>query len=136
MKENFRQSMAWPHTWSGLVVGWVLLAIFVTGTASYFRQEVTLWMQPELHVARVSPDAATMSVNHLNTLAPHARTWFITVPDERDPTLQIGWRSAGKKGKFERETLDAGSDEKIQARDTRGGEFFYRFHFQLQLPPI
>ena len=23
MKEGFRQSMAWLHTWSGLLVGWV-----------------------------------------------------------------------------------------------------------------
>ena len=27
MKPNFRQSMAWLHTWSGLVVGWVLFAV-------------------------------------------------------------------------------------------------------------
>ncbi len=32
MGRTFRQSMAWLHAWSGLVVGWVLFAVFVTGT--------------------------------------------------------------------------------------------------------
>lgn len=44
MKNNFRQSMAWLHTGSGLVVGWFLFLIFMGGTASYFRQEITQYM--------------------------------------------------------------------------------------------
>ena len=32
MKAAFRQSMAWLHTWAGLVVGWVLFFMFLTGT--------------------------------------------------------------------------------------------------------
>ena len=49
MKEGFRQSMAWLHTWSGLLVGWVLFMVFAAGTASYFKDEITFWMKPELH---------------------------------------------------------------------------------------
>ena len=48
MRQGFRQSMAWLHTWSGLVVGWVLFAVFVTGAASYYRAEISEWMRPEL----------------------------------------------------------------------------------------
>ena len=47
MKEDFRQSMAWLHTWTGLVVGWVLFFVFLTGTAGYVQIEFTRWMQPE-----------------------------------------------------------------------------------------
>ena len=47
MKEGFRQSMAWLHTWTGLVVGWVLFFVFLTGTAGYVQIELTRWMQPE-----------------------------------------------------------------------------------------
>ena len=32
MNTSFRQSMAWLHTWTGLVVGWVLFFVFVTGS--------------------------------------------------------------------------------------------------------
>ncbi|MBY0252790.1 MAG: PepSY domain-containing protein, partial [Methylobacterium organophilum] len=52
MRKTFRQSMAWLHAWSGLVVGWVLFAVFVTGTASYYRPEISQWMRPELRTDR------------------------------------------------------------------------------------
>ena len=51
MKEGFRQCMAWLHTWTGLVVGWVLFFVFVTGTAGYFAHEIDRWMRPELPLA-------------------------------------------------------------------------------------
>ena len=41
--------MASLHTWSGLLVGWILFAVFATGTAAYYREEISLWMKPELH---------------------------------------------------------------------------------------
>lgn len=44
MKESFRQCMAWLHTWTGLVMGWVLLFVFITGTAGYVRPELNRWM--------------------------------------------------------------------------------------------
>ncbi len=34
MKEGLRQSMAWLHTWCGLLVCWVLLLVFAGGSAS------------------------------------------------------------------------------------------------------
>lgn len=68
MKGPFRQSMAWLHTWSGLVVGWLLFAIFLTGTASFFRQEISLWMQPELRLPAAAPDAAAMAMGRLQAI--------------------------------------------------------------------
>ncbi|MDN5540760.1 PepSY domain-containing protein, partial [Comamonas sp.] len=47
-QEGFRQAMSWLHTWSGLLLGWLLFAIFVTGTLSFFKNEFNLWMRPEL----------------------------------------------------------------------------------------
>ena len=52
---RLRQSMAWIHTWLGLLAGWILFAMFLTGTASYFRPKITQWMQPELRLAPVAP---------------------------------------------------------------------------------
>ena len=48
-KESVRQSMSWLHTWSSLILGWLLYAIFVTGTLSFFQNEISIWMKPELH---------------------------------------------------------------------------------------
>lgn len=36
--ESPRQSMSWLHTWASLVLGWLLYAIFVTGTLSFFSK--------------------------------------------------------------------------------------------------
>ncbi len=48
MKQTFRQSMGWLHTWAGLWLGWVLVVIFMTGTLAVFAGPITHWMQPEL----------------------------------------------------------------------------------------
>ncbi len=45
-REGFRQAMSWLHTWAGLVLGWLLFAIFLTGTLSFFRNELNLWTHP------------------------------------------------------------------------------------------
>lgn len=48
MKQGFRQSMAWLHTWVGLIPGWILYIVFVFGTAAFFQYEIDAWMRPEL----------------------------------------------------------------------------------------
>ncbi|WP_298774324.1 PepSY domain-containing protein [uncultured Shewanella sp.] len=51
MKPDFRRTMIWLHTYTGLIIGWLLFAIFLTGTLSYFNDEISQWMQPEFHVS-------------------------------------------------------------------------------------
>jgi uncharacterized iron-regulated membrane protein len=133
MKNPFRLSLTWLHTWSGLLVGWILFAVFVTGTATYFRHEITRWMQPELRGGASPIDAARAAVARLETVAADSDNWFINLPDARDPSTVIFWREPGQR-RFGTETLDPRTGEKLTARDTRGGEFFYRFHFQFMLP--
>lgn len=138
MKEGFRQAMAWLHTWAGLIFGWLLFAIFLTGTLSYFKDEISHWMQPEVQ-ARPMDDTRSLSVaqTYLQQVAPTAARWFITLPDSRDPGLSVMWQDKvdpGKRGNFIQKTLDPVSGQAVQARDSMGGEFFYRFHFQLQMP--
>ena len=45
---GLRQSMAALHTWGGLVFGWLLFAITLSGSLAVFEPELTRWMQPEL----------------------------------------------------------------------------------------
>ncbi|MEH3143783.1 MAG: PepSY-associated TM helix domain-containing protein [Methylobacterium frigidaeris] len=140
MRNGFRQSMAWLHTWSGLIVGWVLFAVFVTGTASYYRTDITRWMQPELRrEASLDPDAvaraADLAVAHLQTHAAGARAWFIGLPQPDRPLVDLFWR--GRPGTPpNRVFLDPRTGEPAALRDTRGGDFLYRFHFELHLPPL
>lgn len=139
---GLRQSMAWIHGWLGLVAGWILFAMFLTGTASYFRPEITRWMQPELDAHAASQArAAETAVAHLQKVAPNAEQWFIQLPDGRTTTTRTFVRDkpnpdpkAPKPPRRAEIRLDPATGEAVTARDTRGGEHFYRFHFQLQLP--
>ncbi|EJN08617.1 PepSY domain-containing protein [Herbaspirillum sp. YR522] len=149
MREGFRQSMAWLHTWSGLLVCWVLLLVFSAGTASYFKEEITLWMTPELHVSSPEPVSQQVAlqhaVAHLERNAADAQRWFITLPAERSSAMRVGWvaqppkdgAKGNARGRFTSEILDPATGQKRSAaRDTRGGEFLYRLHFDLHYMPV
>ncbi|MFZ2997107.1 PepSY-associated TM helix domain-containing protein [Sphingobium sp.] len=136
---GLRRSMAWIHTWLGLLAGWLLFAMFLTGTASYFRPEITQWMQPELRLAPVTPErAAETAIAHMQATSPSDEQWYIYLPNDRTPITRIfaipdpkAPPAAVPRGEIQ---LDPATGAPIKARETRGGEHFYRFHFQLQLP--
>ncbi|VVP71999.1 hypothetical protein PS918_01301 [Pseudomonas fluorescens] len=139
MKEGFRQAMAWLHTWAGLTFGWLLFAIFLTGTLAYFKDETSRWMQPEIPARAVSSeDSLNLAQRYLEQHAASASRWIIDLPDARDPGLSVRWQQTpakpGERGQFTEKRLDPQTGDEVQGRDTRGGEFFYRFHFQLQMP--
>lgn len=180
MKDGVRQSNSWLHGWAGLLLGWLMFAIFVTGTIAFFRQEVTVWMQPEVHRAqRTTPvEAAKVGLAKLEAIAPDARAWTVNLPSERNPTLRVSWDSGERRGSEEggrrpraergaREmaavvksperieaeeaarlanegrgrkrppslTLDPARGDVLKPRETAGGEFLYRFHYQLHAVP-
>ena len=137
MKDGFRQAMAWLHTWSGLLVCWILFLVFSAGTASYFRDEISLWMKPELHAVHVrgvaAATAASMAVQALQKRAPDAKRWFVTLPTERTPAVRIAYSDPdkGKRG-LKSALIDPASGVELKdPRETRGGEFIYRLHFDL-----
>jgi uncharacterized iron-regulated membrane protein len=133
MKQGFRQSMAWLHTWGGLLCTWLLFAVFFAGTLSFYREELTLWMQPELHQAQRGGDdglAAALAV--LQQRAPGAKNWTIALPGPRDPVIEARWSN----GKFDRKAvvvLDPLTGRALEPRETVGGSFFRNFHFSLLL---
>ncbi|MBK4999097.1 PepSY domain-containing protein [Pseudomonas sp. S31] len=136
MKEGFRQAMAWLHTWTGLIFGWLLFAIFLTGTLSYFKDEVNHWTHPEIRRHALDPQASLgLAQGYLERNAGHSESWMIQLPNEREAAISVGWRdpNGGRRG-FVQKSLDAATGEPVEARESRGGEFFYRFHFQLEMP--
>ncbi|KAF1026293.1 MAG: hypothetical protein GAK40_01270 [Burkholderia plantarii] len=143
-----RQSMSDLHTWAGLLCGWILYAMFLTGTVSYFKDEISQWMRPELVAQHHMPDPATSAqriVDQLGTLAAGSPQWGVSLATERSNTAGAFWRvpadpggKPGKPGKrmFDSATFDPHTGAKVSARDTYGGEFFYRFHFQFFYMPV
>ncbi|HEX5792284.1 MAG TPA: PepSY-associated TM helix domain-containing protein, partial [Rheinheimera sp.] len=131
MKARFRDSMTWLHTWSGLVVGWVLFTVFLTGSLAFFQHEITAWMQPELQHKASAEQSLAQAQAYLSQKAPHSARWSVSVPDERSAVTTLFWRDAAAGGRgFRRATLD-GNGEEVALRDSRGGSFLYRFHFDL-----
>ncbi len=131
-----RQRMAQLHRWTGLLLGWLLFVIFLTGTLSFFRQEITLWMQPERpFVSEPVHSEAVLerAYRYLQQQAPAASQWTIKLPDARDGLTHVNWQGPEGRGQAYLNPLNG---EVVPVRDTRGGDFFYRFHFQLHYLPV
>ncbi|MBD1598292.1 PepSY-associated TM helix domain-containing protein [Pseudomonas typographi] len=136
MREGFRQAMAWLHTWAGLLFGWLLFAIFLTGSLTYFRQELNRWAHPEvLYQQAGTPESLASAQAFLEKHAPGAPNWLIIAADERLPVLTLYYRQTSESGRgsLVETVVDPRSGEAVQARDSRGGEFFYRFHYELEM---
>ncbi|NNA89183.1 PepSY-associated TM helix domain-containing protein [Pseudomonas gessardii] len=130
--KTLTQAMAWLHTWSGLVFGWLLFAIFLTGTLAVFDKEIDGWMRPEIPTSTLSQSAAAQqALGYLARQYPTARTWNIGLPGERSDTLTV---SAGEQRRGGGTVLDPYTGEPLAVRETAGGGFFFRFHFTLNLP--
>jgi uncharacterized iron-regulated membrane protein len=130
--------MKWLHTWVGLVVGWVLFFMFLTGTMGYFYQEITRWMEPErpfiehnLTNEQLIDIAQTYYDKHGNGVSE----WDIILPTERDQNLRVGWRAPKKEGekrsRYKTRVLDPNTGEQVESRATGGGRLLYRMHYRL-----
>ncbi|WP_278987454.1 PepSY-associated TM helix domain-containing protein [Sphingobium yanoikuyae] len=159
MKEGFRQSMAWLHNWSGLIVGWVLFFVFLTGTTGYFDDEITRWMQPERPLASIAPPmtpaaGVAKAQAYLARTAPEAPRWSIDLPGGRGQTAwTVSWPRPDRPGSSHRPERRARGDHgegrqmrmlfdpvagsgtplpsRADARDTSGGVGLYRLHYRL-----
>ncbi len=52
-----------------------------------------------------------------------------------NPAVEVYWWQ-DLSGPFHHALLDPATGERSKVRETRGGDFLYRFHFELNLPPI
>lgn len=143
-QEGPRQSMSWLHTWASLILGWLLYAIFLTGTLSFFQNEISIWMKPEFHQSvpqKSQIEQTRVALAYLQQHHPDAGSWAIQLPNSRQNTTILNIRGAGEDPRARRGgtrlTIDSATSEVLQARETRGGSFLYRFHFELYgLPRI
>lgn len=138
MKGGFRQSMAWLHTWSGLVFCWVLYFMFVTGTLGYFDTEIDRWMQPERALAEPVPLDTSIGVatRYLEREAEGAERWSITPAHGREPHLSVFFempKDGEEPPRRGKERLDTATGEPLPEpeRATGGGQALYRMHYVL-----
>lgn len=142
MTRGFRQSQATLHTWTGLLFGWVLFIVFLTGTAAYWREALNRWAHPEL--PRIEQPLAVLeeAQRFLERQAPNAKSWYIGMASEQSPGASLFWvpqpnpEDPAKRGSRRDNSALIGADGQSAARDTRGGDFFYRFHFDLHYMPV
>ena len=80
---NLRQSMSGLHTWSGLLVSWLLFVIVFAGSLASFDKELTRWMQPDLHL----PGAQSLG-------ADQVRDWVRQrAPAKKEEITHLGFPS-------------------------------------------
>ncbi|WP_321348682.1 PepSY-associated TM helix domain-containing protein [Halopseudomonas oceani] len=112
MLNHFRLSMAWVHTWFGLVLGFVLMVAFFFGSLSVFDREIDRWAVPATRFApqpmpsydhlladvyaRLKPDPVDMAATAKRVVGelPAADTMplvsLFAYTTHRDPVLLIG----------------------------------------------
>src|SRR5688500_14732055 len=101
MEPTFRKSMAWLHTWAGVVIGSLLFAIFWMGTLSVFDREIDRWMMPGTRLAAPAAEQPFKLdgpiTEQAQRLAQGSSQWFVRLPAERVPAVELRWRDEATK---------------------------------------
>lgn len=133
MEPTFRASMNWLHTWTGVVLGGLLFAIFWMGTLSVFDREIDRWMAPATRL--VVPDDSLPAEKFRPSIeaaaAAGATIWTIVFPEERQPVYRETYRS---KDGFVLRFLDPATGAALPDPGTLAGtRFIFPFHYSLNL---
>ncbi|MGS1011753.1 PepSY-associated TM helix domain-containing protein [Achromobacter anxifer] len=129
--------MSWLHTWCGLTCGWLLCAIFLTGTLSVFREPITRWMEagPPPSPAAETVDARQWlprAMQELSSRAAAASVWDISLPARPGWPAQLSWRTDdGTRHEIWLDSRTGVVQPPPQIRGTEGGRHFMSFHYTL-----
>ncbi|KQQ32915.1 peptidase [Duganella sp. Leaf126] len=161
MLQNFRQSMAWVHTWFGLALGFILIVVFFFGSLSVFDREIDRWaipasrfapqpmpsfdqlMRPVFEDMQPLPDARALTAPLVNGPLPEhfdkVRSWS-AYTTHRDPvlTLYAGYEVPNAKDPetliYAQRTVDPRTGAALpDDRLKVGSGFFYPLHYSLTL---
>lgn len=130
--------MSWLHTWCGLTCGWLLCAIFLTGTLSVFREPITRWMEAGPPASSASDAAADAkqwlprATQELSSRAAAASAWDIALPARPGWPVQLSWRTDdGARHEVWLDSRTGAVQPPPQLRETEGGRHFMSFHYTL-----
>lgn len=134
MEKSFTKSMAWLHTWAGVVIGSVLFAIFWMGSLSVFDREIDRWMMPD---TRLAAEAPAFSLDRIAALAgtvvpAKASQWRVDLPTDRVPVLRFSYRDGANESTVRQ--VDPARHAFLPDQGTKAGSgFIFPFHFSLHL---
>lgn len=133
IKEDFRRSMNWLHTWLGVATGGFLFVIFWMGSLSVFMYEIDQWMMPEKRIMLEEPISFDRTVvPHLNSLEiPAGSAVIVATPTVRKPYTVV---SVFGDEFSHRAILHPSTGEILPPTQSHGASgFFYPFHYMLHI---
>ncbi|MEM1381811.1 MAG: PepSY domain-containing protein [Pseudomonadota bacterium] len=131
--DEFRKSMNWLHTWTGIALSSILFAMFWMGTLTVFHLEINKWMMPETRIAvdtTMPMDPVVMPQLEAGTFEEGEQVFFAR-PSERMPLIRYA-----RFGGSERQShfLHPETGEIVERTNSHGAsDFFYPFHFSLHI---
>ncbi len=132
--DGFRASLSWLHTWAGVLLGGLLLAVFWSGSLVVFDREIDRWMLPSTRLGSPPVDLSLdrLVVPHAQRLAGTAARWSITLPSERTPVIQLEFPNA--EGVSTRRFIDPANGELLPDHGSWAATgFLFPFHYSLHL---
>lgn len=129
MFKSIRQSMAWLHGWLGLIFGWFIFIIFLTGTTAYYKDALNLWAEPQIATTQYQQYTAIQTAyDYLQNNVDNADEWYINLAIQDKPVNHVYWLGADNFGSA---VLDPNQGDEILLDNEIGlGQFFYQFHYQ------
>ncbi len=135
MFTSIRQALLWMHRFVGIGFSGLLLIAFFMGSLAVYDRELDSWMLPHIRLApvdtplsldhRVIPQIASL------TQGKPLMQWYVELPDERRPVVRFQAWTQDREG-FSR-FLALAEDRVLPEAGSRGGDFFYRLHYTLNI---
>ncbi|MDI2113564.1 PepSY domain-containing protein [Commensalibacter nepenthis] len=131
MNKNLLSFFRMCHQWFGLIGGWFLFVLFVSGTISIYDQEITQWMQPELGLyapaSSVSGKALDLAYDRWEQ-HKNIRKNLIALPSTRDPFIRV---LHAQDNLLQGDVIHPQQGNLVPIRATGGGYFIDSFHNNL-----
>lgn len=124
------------HRYFGLTFTWIIFFIFFSGTLAYYKDDITLFMQPEYYkINYKNSEYLDTSLQYLKEHHPNSDIWRITPPSEFTPYITISWHDDVRVREHRRNRkivkIDPDTSEIIRGRSTYGGGFLSALHYDL-----
>lgn len=130
MFDSLRDSMSWLHTWSGLILGSILFAVFWMGSLTVFDREIDRWMMPESRLQFV-PDQFSLEAVVAKFIPQESSRWQVVFPTSRSPVAGVYYLI--DEG-YERVDVDPNTLSSLAVTETMAGTgFIFRFHYSLHI---